>query len=113
MVTGAAGCSLAGGPSEAGAITYEVHYARIDEAGTAEVAYTESDGTTVSTVVYLPWVSDEIDVRPGTSYRVQATTTPLGNSHFYCGVHTDSGWNAGESEPGGSCAYTYPDDVGE
>jgi hypothetical protein len=111
-----AGCGTAGiggrAPKDAKSITYEAKYAKADLTGQAEVTYTASDGTTVTKTVSMPWESEAISVEAGRSYRLVASAPRVDGSSFYCGVHTDSRRNAGNSDPSGKCSYTFPDDVG-
>lgn len=111
-----AGCGTLGiggrSPQSAASVTYEAKYAQASLTGEADVTYTAADGSTVTKKVAMPWQSEPIAVQSGRSYRLVATAPKVVGSSFYCGVHTDTRWNAGNSEPDGKCSYTFPDDVG-
>jgi hypothetical protein len=95
--------------TDAKVITYEVEFADRSP-GEADVTYTDSSGKNVTSHVTTPWTSGPINVLSGQSYRLSASAVDKG-TNLYCGVHTDTGWNAGNSLRGGRCSYAYPDDV--
>jgi hypothetical protein len=110
-----AGCGLlgsGGGSLDAREITYEVSYADLS-AGEAEVTYTNAAGDPVTATVTTPWASEPIKVKDGQRYDLGVSASPRDGSNLVCGVHTDTGWNADNSRPGGECRYSFPDDAAD
>ncbi len=111
----AAGCGLLGGGGgalDARELTYEVSYADLS-AGEAEVTYTNAEGEPVTATVATPWRSEPIRVKDGQRYDLEVSASPREGSNIVCGVHTDTGWNADNSRPGGECRYSFPDDAAD
>ncbi len=110
LVSSACGhLGIGASPKDAKVVTYEVEYADRSP-GEADVTYTDSSGKCITSHVPTPWTSGAVAAQPGQSYRLQASAVDNGKN-LYCGVHTDTGWNAGNSLRGGRCDYAFPDDI--
>jgi len=100
------------GPRSAKSINYDVAFGDAASTGEANVSYTDQDGGQRQVRVTLPWQSDAIRVKAGTTYRLSVDAPANRDDFVSCGVHTDNGWNTGPSTPGGHCDFNFPEDVG-